>query len=232
MNNSIREAINIRNITRANLKHDRHNANIQEQYKQEKKRVKTLIAECKAKHYNDEFLNKKGNISKTWKTIREIVPNNKSFSNTFDIENVLDKANEFNSYFANVGKNSYSKTQELIHGENVQYPVCENVASEILGEGSTFRPQPVDTDTVILTIKDLNESSSVGSDGIAMKFIKDGLCVIASYITCIINTSIATGVVPTAWKHALIIPIFKSGVTQVIFGQYHFYPLCLKYLKK
>ncbi len=44
-----------------------------------------------------------------------------------------------------------------------------------------------------------------------MKFIKDALYVIAFYLTCIVNTSIVTGIVPTAWKHALVIPLFKSG---------------------
>lgn len=31
------------------------------------------------------------------------------------------------------------------------------------------------------------------------------------YLICIVNTSIVTGIVPTAWKHALVIPLFKSG---------------------
>ncbi len=60
-------------------------------------------------------------------------------------------------------------------------------------------------------MKSLNETTSVGSDGTSMKFIKDALYIIASYLTCIVNTSIVTGNVPTAWKDALVIPPFKSG---------------------
>ena len=75
----------------------------------------------------------------------------------------------------------------------------------------TFRPKPVDTNTIILTIKSLNETRSIGSDGIALKFIKDALCIVAFYLTCIINTSIVTGVFPQAWKHANVIPLFKTG---------------------
>ncbi len=44
-----------------------------------------------------------------------------------------------------------------------------------------------------------------------MKFIKDALYVISFYVTCIVNTCIVTGIVPTAWRHALVIPLFKSG---------------------
>ncbi len=100
------------------------------------------------------------------------------------------------------------KTQEIIHGGNVPHPapVYENLDGD-----AVFRPRPVGTETVILTIKSLNETSSVGSDGIPMKFIKDALYVIAFYLTCIVNTSIVTGIVPIAWKRALVIPLFKSG---------------------
>ncbi len=44
-----------------------------------------------------------------------------------------------------------------------------------------------------------------------MRFIKNALYFIAFYLTCIINTSIVTGVFPTSWKHALVVPLFKSG---------------------
>ena len=74
-----------------------------------------------------------------------------------------------------------------------------------------FRPQPVDTNTVILTVKSLNETRSVGSDGISLKFVKDALYIIVFYLTFIINTSIATGVFPHAWKKAHVIPLFKKG---------------------
>ncbi len=60
--NSIQAAMNIGNITRAKLKYDGHNADLQQQYKQENKPVKTLIGECKAKYYHDDFLNNKGSI--------------------------------------------------------------------------------------------------------------------------------------------------------------------------
>ncbi len=61
-NNSIQEAMNIGNITRAKLKYDGHNAHLQQNYKQENKPVKTLTGECKAKYYHDDFLNNKGSI--------------------------------------------------------------------------------------------------------------------------------------------------------------------------
>ncbi len=78
-------------------------------------------------------------------------------------------------------KTRLKKTQEIIHGENVPYPAP--VQLNLDGEAS-FRPHPVDTETVILTIKSLKETSSVGSDGIPVKFINDALYVVAFYLTC------------------------------------------------
>ncbi len=65
-------------------------------------------------------------------------------------------------------------------------------------ESNYFRPQPVDTITVILAVKDLKQTNPVGSDDIQLKFVKDALYIIAFYLTCIINTSLVTGVFPTA----------------------------------
>ncbi len=55
-------------------------------------------------------------------------------------------------------------------------PESDNVNST-----ERFRPEPVDTDTVMLTIKSLKETLSVGSDGISLNFIKNELYVIAFY---------------------------------------------------
>ncbi len=213
MNDALKDAMNLRNETQKKLKSDRTNAALQEQYKQEKKQVKTLIAETKAEYYNNKFKENKGNAAKTWKTIREIVPNSKNNVSDCNLEDKGNKANEFNVHFANVGKSTFEKTQSLLHGGSVPYFNVPdfNDANVILDGGNIFRPQPVDTETIILTIKGLNDTKSVGSDGIPLRFIKDSLYFIAFYLTCIINTSIVTGVFPTSWKHALVVPLFKSG---------------------
>lgn len=208
MNDHIREAMIHRDDTRRKLKCDRLNTGLFEQYKREKKRVRTLIAEGKAKYYNNKFKESRNNMSKTWRTIREIIPNSTNNANNHTFDSDVNKAEEYNVHFSNIGKNTYQKTQEILHDANVPDFRYEPV---ILRGDNRFRPQPVDTETVILTIKNLNETRSVGSDGIPMKFIKDSLHVVACYITCIINTSIVTGLFPTAWKHALVVPLFKSG---------------------
>ncbi len=60
-------------------------------------------------------------------------------------------------------------------------------------------------------MKNLKETRLIGSDGISLQFFKDALCIIAFYLTCIINASSVTGEFPLAWKYALVIPLFKNG---------------------
>ncbi len=170
-------------------------------------------------------------MSKTWKAIREIVPSSKNNTNGQIFDADVSKVNEYNLHVGNVGKNTYERTQEILHGANVSNLRHENV---ILGNDNTLRPQPVDTETIILTVKNLNETRAVGSDGVPLRFIKDSLYVVAFYITCIINTSIVTGIFPTAWKHALVVPIFKSGDTHDLgnFRPISLLPIISKILEK
>ena len=76
---------------------------------------------------------------------------------------------------------------------------------------NSFKPQPVDCDTIILIIKHLKQTNSYGSDGIPLRFILDSLPVTILYITIIINTSIVTCVFPDLWKWPHVIPLFKGG---------------------
>ena len=207
MTEDLRNAIQVRNNKQKELKKDRNNLSLLEAYKTEKKRVTSLIRKAQSSYYNKQFSDNKGNIAVIWKLLREIVPNSKRKSNHDSFDNVNDMVEKFNIHFSNVGKTTYQNTQKEIHGEKVSAPPLINLPVQ----NQYFRPQPVDINTIILTVKDLKETTSVGSDNIPLKFVKDALYVIAVYLTCIVNTSIVTGVFPNAWKHAIIVPIFKNG---------------------
>ncbi len=195
MNDDFRRAINIRNNAQSNLKAGRHNSRLQELYKKEKKHVRTLISKTKADYYHARINNCRGNSSATWKVITDLIPCQKRNSNSYNFDNMSYEAEEFKMFFSNIGKATYERTQLSFrdpHNRTV------NNSNPALREGACFRPEPVDTDTVMLTIKSLKETKAVGSDGIPLWFLKDALPVIISYLTCIINTSLATGIFPTA----------------------------------
>lgn len=70
MTDHLQEIIKLKNETRKKLRFDRQNAALQDQYKREKKQIKTLIDESKNKYYSNKLNENKGNVAKTWKTIR------------------------------------------------------------------------------------------------------------------------------------------------------------------
>ena len=58
-----------------------------------------------------------------------------------------------------------------------------------------------------------------------MKLIKESIDIIISPLTCIINLSINSGIVPKQLKIARVIPLFKSG-EQDIFSAGYIYIIC------
>ena len=60
----VQDAMKLKNETREKLQFDRQNAAaLQDQYKREKKQVKTYINESKNEHYRNELNESKGNIT-------------------------------------------------------------------------------------------------------------------------------------------------------------------------
>ena len=140
--------------------------------------------------------------------MNKMVPNRRNVKVEFD--NPEEKAKQFNHFFANVGKTTYGKTQEILSKYN-ERDLQPAIRSENSHSISLFRPQPVAVEKVIKTINSLSNSNAFGIDGISTRFLKDSLFVIAFYVTVIINTSIVTGKHPSVWKQPLVDPFHKSG---------------------
>jgi len=74
-----------------------------------------------------------------------------------------------------------------------------------------WRPRPLMAYEIDIAIYSMKNTDATGDDGIALQYIKDSLPAMRFYLTTMINTSINTGVFPTAGKHALVVPIHKKG---------------------
>ena len=194
------------------LKEDESNQLLRQNYKEQKKKVKTLIDTSRKEYYRGEFQRNKHDISASWKIAKKVLynVNNSNLQISECKEDLTSKADSFNEFFANVGKDTYEKTQsELVRNGTIIQDIDQNIIN--YNELTSFKPTPVDCETVILTIKSLRESSACGSDGISLRFIRDGLFIIAFYLTVIINTSIVTNAYPGLWKNPYVIPAYKTG---------------------
>ena len=64
---------------------------------------------------------------------------------------------------------------------------------------------------VLKQLKCLKPKKATGLDGLPARIINDSAIVIADCVTHLINLSTETGAVPSEWKQAKIVPLFKSG---------------------
>ncbi len=217
INNEVKEAIQERNRAQKLIKQDRQNVTLQQKFKEVKKRVKSLINSTKKKYYHQQLHNCKHDTAATWRTLRNIIPSNKQSKTNMAIGDMKNKVEDFNKYFANVGLNTFKSTQESLASDSTN-PLTKASSPSPASLTSTpdnlspFRPQPIDPATVVLTIKQLQNTNSFGSDGIPLKFIKDSPTVTIFYLTIIINTSIVTDIFPASWKNATVTPLHKKGI--------------------
>ena len=121
-------------------------------------------------------------------------------------ESTTQTANLFNACFANVGKNTFVKSRVNVSSHPSHKDPVNNLYVDHL-----FRAEAIDWQILTLTIAHMNTSDSCRSDGTPLTFLKASLTVVVSHLTFITNTSIVTGIFPTAWKHSAVVPIFKSG---------------------
>ena len=208
-NEELRTLIQQKNNALKAWKKDSSNVNLENFYKNLKCHVRRSIHYFKSDHYNRKLENNKGNTKMIWKTVKELIPNNKSSKlpdTCNNKESTMQTANLFNKFFANVGKNTF-ETSHLSNSSRL--PSTDSVV--YTDPNCLFRPKPIDWQTLTLTIAHMNNSDACGSDGIPLRFLNDSLPVIVFYLTIIMNTSIVTGIFPTAWKSSVVVPILKTG---------------------
>ena len=188
LDQSIKLAIAERDSLHRQLKENNNDVALRTSYKEKKKSVKLEMDKCKAEYFQNEFKKCRHNIKQSWKITKSLIPDKKCQIDQCNFDSIDDKAEEFNSYFSNVGKEAFNKTQASVRRinngsiENIGIPIRNNT-------DNLFRPQPVTVETIILIVKDLRKTNAKGIDDISLRFVQDSLPIMAFYYTIIVNTS-------------------------------------------
>ena len=172
------------------------------------------IRTSRKSYYTDKLKTVKSNSKSTWAIINDIlgkkktsVTNNKFVVNGTEITNNKDIAENFNSFFVNIGSNLASR----INNDNANF--------------TQFLPQPfhkslflnpTDPGEIINITKSLNSGKSQGYDGLSSSLLKQIIHPIASPLAHIFNLSISSGVCPKLLKIAKVTPIYKKDDPQQI----------------
>jgi len=181
-----------------------------ERYKNYRNLYNKLIRAMKQLHYEKDLAKYQKNPKKTWELLKEVSTGNKSTSkiekiNSGGVEVTDNKAmaEEFNNFFTEVGmKISGSilppnRTAESYLDNNPNIPI--------------FELNPVVQSHIIDIVKCMDAKSSLDSDGISTKLLKNIVHEISIPLAHVFSLSINQGIFPSKLKTARVVPIFKSG---------------------
>ena len=88
-------------------------------------------------------------------------------------------------------------------------PVEEHLLNQVTENQFTFNA--VKESEILKELRNLKQRKESGLDNFTPGLLKDAALVLTNPLTFIINLSLETGVVPSEWKVAKVIPLYKSG---------------------
>ena len=173
--------------------------------------IKKLLRNAKFSYYNTMFLKYKNDSRKSWKLINTLIGNSTSkdrITNIFTV-NGVDVSNEsviaenFNSFFSEIGKRQADSIPTFPNNHFARY-LNNPVTSE-------FVFQTINVNDVLKVLSSFKPKSSAGDDNLSLKVLKLLKHKLASPLATLINQSLHQGLFPEALKLAKVIPLFKKG---------------------
>ena len=177
-------------------------------YKIYRNKLSNLIRISRKMHYSKQCEHNKNNKNGLWEVINDITgKNDKDHVSVFynkneELTNPKDISDSFNTYFTNIGPNLASKIKQ---DNNINF--------------ATFLPPnfnkslfltPTDEEEIFKIVRCLKTSRSSGHDGLSVHLLKRIVIHIATPLAYIFNLSITTGICPSSFKTAKVIPVFKK----------------------
>ena len=172
------------------------------------------MKKCKNKYHKDLLKESANTPDKFWAAIKKVYPTKSSVSNTgtvFEINgtkttNKQEIAESFCNFFANVAKILKSKSI-LLRDFVWMRRTWENTMSQ----KDRFVVKEVSQAAVHKELTKLKRKKATGIDNLPPGMLKDAAPILAKPLTYVINLSLKSGIVPTDWKIAKVIPLNKSG---------------------
>lgn len=192
--------------------------NTKANFVQFRNKLKSLLRAAEKNYYAEKFIEYKQNLKYTWKLIRSVLnqPVKKKLPTVFEkngniIEGYDNIVEEFNDYFVNIGRSLSAKVPEPAIGfqHYLKSPTPVN----------SFSFKPCTSWEIFKICNELPQKYSTGHDHISSRVVKHAIEYLADILAELINCSMQNGVVPNELKIAKVVPIYKTGDTN-IFSNY------------
>ena len=172
--------------------------------------LKQTIRSAKKQYYFSSFSKFKSDMKKTWSMINEVMNRkkcDKNFPEYFEVNGVKVTnegiiANEFNTYFTEIGPKLAQATHQPVGKSFTDYlkkPIPPS-----------FEFKTINVKCVNDAIDSLKPKSSTGLDKISNKLLKYVKDEISPILTSIFNQSVQQGSFPQLLKQAKVIPLYKQ----------------------
>ena len=180
-----------------------------------------LIKLSKRNYYNNYFSINKNNTKKTWQGITQIITTkpqriqspSKITVDGVEITDTNRISNEFNAFFVNIGSSlANSIPQNDINPMEFLPPKLSKC----------FYLFPVSNLEIVEEIFNLNENKATGPFSIPTRILKLLKVLISKPLEILFNHSFSSGTVPSQFKLARVLPVFKNDPKQCVklFGQF------------
>ena len=185
-------------------------------YRLWRNKTSSLIKECKSNYYKSIIMDAKGDSKKLWSTIRELTgskkgnsePKKLSVENNI-ISNPVQIAQTFNEHFASVAE----QVLKILPNNSDTYRPSEKLLQFVSAKNlmEKFSIPPISLESVNKYLMGMDTRKATGPDNLSVTLLQTHADLVAEPLCHIINYSITTGVFPSAWKKAQVLPLFKAG---------------------
>ncbi|KAJ0176374.1 hypothetical protein K1T71_007553 [Dendrolimus kikuchii] len=174
-----------------------------------------LLRKLKRDYEKNQLENNKQNPKKLWKSIQAVIGNHSKHSPATELLNNNSSSSELinncNEYFSTIGSQLADKLLKKLNKTERQ--LARNLNNKLFTSPvQSFFMTPTDEVEVGKLIDNLKIDSAPGLDGIRTAVIRETKREILSPLCHIFNVSLATGIFPSYWKQANLIPIYKNGL--------------------
>ena len=221
MNAHILSSIRHRDKLFSRFKKDRSNALLYKEYCQARNKVQRDIKLAKETFFKNGVERNRGNSGKLWDHLKSLGFSKKAFNSSAivleqDGVKVFDSmsvARIFNRFYTSVADNLVSKLPNPCGLFHTTTELFKSFYSSKIGLRPSFCLSPVSSHFIRKQLSSLDPKKAVGLDDISSLFLRDGTDCIVAPVKHIVNISIITETVPSSFKEAKVIPLFKKGST-------------------
>ena len=153
--------------------------------------------------YNKKLIdNHKDDTKAFWRTMKKIIPGNKSSggSKNINIDGVLCSEASHGKKIANdFFASAAVRLKRALGSVSLKK---RNVDQKVNGSIPNFKFELVNESLVVKTLQGLKASKASGLDNISPRMLKDAAVVVAKPLTRIVIESLSQGTVPSEWKYS------------------------------